>query len=91
MHLGTSALKSVYTLFDTANRVIGVGNAKPNVTPSNIVKCNKGCFSGAQHVGLATLSACATSSVCRCCYRHRAYFDTDANANKDLGCGGVQI
>lgn len=62
-HLGTSALKSVYVVFDFGTRTVGVANAKPNVTSSNIVSYNNGCFPGAQHVGSSASSACAPTST----------------------------
>ena len=58
-HLGTSALKSVYAVFDKATGMIGVANAKPNVTSSNIVSYNNGCFPGVQLVDSSASSACA--------------------------------
>ena len=62
-HLGSSALKSVYTVFDKGNRTVGVANAKPDVTSSNIVNYNGGCFPGAQIIGASASSACAPTST----------------------------
>ena len=62
-HLGSPALKSVYTIYDKSTRRIGVGNAKPNVTTSNAVKYNKGCFPGVQFVNSSLSSSCAPSTT----------------------------
>ena len=62
-HLGASALKSVYTVFDKGTRSIGVGNAKANVTISNFVNYNHGCFSGVRFIESSLSSACVTTTT----------------------------
>lgn len=79
VRLGASALKSVYAVFNRANQTIGVAQARPNVTRSNIVSYNHGCFPGAQFVNSSSSSDCAPSTSVQTALPTEIFTNTPTN------------
>jgi Eukaryotic aspartyl protease len=80
VRLGAFALKSVYTIFNRTNQTIGVAQARPNVTRSNILGYNHGCFPGAQFVNASSSSACAPSTTVPTALPTEIFTNTPTNA-----------